>query len=139
MRTSNEIIDKSKLVKLLNLTTSTNDHEALVAIRKANQHIQKHNFTWDKLIWSSQKVDERTGSTDRESNSKLSHTDIVELKRFSTIELIELFELILDSCLQNGSRVFIKSVLLQWERSGGLLSRKQWDSIVSIAIAVGAL
>jgi hypothetical protein len=43
-------IDKSKLIKLLNLTTSSNDHEALQAIRFANKILENNKLTWDDLI-----------------------------------------------------------------------------------------
>jgi len=33
-------MDRNRLIKLLNLTTSTNDHEALIAMRKANQMVE---------------------------------------------------------------------------------------------------
>lgn len=39
--------DTDKLVKFLNLTQSDNDHEALAAIRKANEILKKNGITWD--------------------------------------------------------------------------------------------
>jgi hypothetical protein len=33
-------MDTNRLIKLLNLTTSTNDHEALIAMRKANEMVE---------------------------------------------------------------------------------------------------
>lgn len=38
------------LTKLLKMTTSSNDGEALVAIRKANAYIKQHKLTWDELL-----------------------------------------------------------------------------------------
>lgn len=43
-------MDKSKLVKLLNLTSSENDNEALSALRKANSILSRHGKRWDDLI-----------------------------------------------------------------------------------------
>jgi hypothetical protein len=40
-------MDVEKLVKLMNLTFSSNDHEALSALRKCNQVLSDH-----KLLWS---------------------------------------------------------------------------------------
>lgn len=42
--------DLELLVKMMNLTTSENDHEALVALRKANALIKKFSKTWETLI-----------------------------------------------------------------------------------------
>jgi len=41
---------KEKLVKVLMLTQSPADGEALSAIRIANALLQKHNMTWDQII-----------------------------------------------------------------------------------------
>ncbi len=38
------------LIKLLRMTTSPNDGEALVALRKATQLLDSAGWTWDKLI-----------------------------------------------------------------------------------------
>jgi len=42
--------DKLLLVKFLNLSTSNNDHEALSAIRKANELLKKNNKAWNDLF-----------------------------------------------------------------------------------------
>lgn len=39
-----------RLLKILRLTTSPNDHEALAAIRKANEMLSSNDTSWDKLI-----------------------------------------------------------------------------------------
>ena len=39
-----------KLIKLLNLSTSNNDNEALSAIRTANAILKKNNILWDKIL-----------------------------------------------------------------------------------------
>lgn len=43
-------MDLEMLVKLLNLSTSSEDGEALSAIRHANKLIKKHNIPWEKII-----------------------------------------------------------------------------------------
>lgn len=50
MSTGNQNLDL--LIKLLNLTTSSQDGEALVAIRKANEQLSRFNATWESLIRS---------------------------------------------------------------------------------------
>jgi hypothetical protein len=43
-------MDKSKIIKLLSLTQSDNDHEALNAIRMANRILRTNEFTWEKFF-----------------------------------------------------------------------------------------
>jgi len=43
-------MDKSKLLKLLRLTQSDNDHGALLALRKANKLLSQSNQTWDSIL-----------------------------------------------------------------------------------------
>jgi hypothetical protein len=38
------------LIKLMKLTASTNDSEALLAIRKANEQLQKFGGDWERLL-----------------------------------------------------------------------------------------
>jgi len=42
--------DKSRLVKVLTLTQSDNDGEALNAIRAANFLLKKNSLTWEMLL-----------------------------------------------------------------------------------------
>lgn len=48
-------MDIDKLIKLLNLSQSPNDSEALSAIRKVNKTIKDSGVRWEDLILSSQK------------------------------------------------------------------------------------
>lgn len=41
---------KDKIIKLLKLSSSNNDNEALLAIKTANQILKKNNATWDDLF-----------------------------------------------------------------------------------------
>lgn len=43
-------IDRDRLVKILGLTTSSNDGEALSALRKANEIIKGENLTWSDVL-----------------------------------------------------------------------------------------
>lgn len=43
-------MDNARLVKLLNLTTSDNDHEALSAMRMANKIVREAGKRWNDLI-----------------------------------------------------------------------------------------
>lgn len=43
-------LDKDRLVKLLNLTASSHDGEALAAIRKSNELLQQHKSSWSAVM-----------------------------------------------------------------------------------------
>lgn len=42
--------DREKIIKLMNLATSSNDAEALSALRMANNLLKKENMLWDKFL-----------------------------------------------------------------------------------------
>ena len=44
------MLDRDRLAKLLALTTSLNDNEALAAIRKANEIVEGAGLTWDQVL-----------------------------------------------------------------------------------------
>jgi len=46
-----------KLLKILKMTTSPNDNEALVAIRKVNEMLKSNNCEWDDIIRQIEKYD----------------------------------------------------------------------------------
>jgi hypothetical protein len=58
-------MDREKLIKLLNLTASKNDAEALTAIRKVNLEIGEKSWkdiismSWDELIFQPVKDDQK--------------------------------------------------------------------------------
>lgn len=43
-------MDRNLLIKLLNMTTSDHDNEALTAIRRSNALLKQSNLSWDDLI-----------------------------------------------------------------------------------------
>lgn len=43
-------MDKTRLLKLLHLSESTNDNEALSSIRKINLLIKEDNLSWEDII-----------------------------------------------------------------------------------------
>lgn len=62
-------MDRSKLAKILSLTQSENDHEALSASRMANSLLKKENLTWGQVLGS---------DAAKPSGSKQSDRDIYE-------------------------------------------------------------
>lgn len=51
-------MDKTKLLKLLHLSESTNDGEALSSIRKANDLIKEDNSSWEDIVNISDALEE---------------------------------------------------------------------------------
>lgn len=43
-------LDRDRLTKLLALTTSDNDHEALVALRMANELLKREKLSWVEVL-----------------------------------------------------------------------------------------
>lgn len=44
------MLDRDRLIKILGLTTSSSDGEALSALRKANEIIAGENMTWEEVL-----------------------------------------------------------------------------------------
>src|ERR1035441_10306125 len=44
------VLDRERLIKVLAMTTSPNDSEALSAMRKANEIIRAENLTWAEVL-----------------------------------------------------------------------------------------
>jgi len=51
-------LDKTKLIKLLNLTSSNSDGEALNALRIANKMLTENNITWQQIVTGDYKTPE---------------------------------------------------------------------------------
>lgn len=43
-------MDRLKLIKFLNLSSSANDSESLSSIRKANLYLKENNSSWSELL-----------------------------------------------------------------------------------------
>jgi hypothetical protein len=51
-----ELQNLKLLIKFLGMTRSSNDAEALVAMRKANEHLDKFKATWEELLSNKVKI-----------------------------------------------------------------------------------
>lgn len=56
---------RKRLIKLLNMTSSTSDHEALSAVRRANELLKKEAVNWEQLV--SGKSELRVGASNTRS------------------------------------------------------------------------
>jgi hypothetical protein len=133
------VLDKQKLVKVLNLTRSSSDGEALSAIRKANSMLDKEGCLWDKVLSQSEFGFNRSAS---EPKNKTSWEDeLADLIRraeqakkkaeqpkysynvYSSTDI----EKMLKVCLRDvdgAPRAFIQSLKEHWEEFGTLTGRQ---------------
>jgi hypothetical protein len=111
---------RDRITKLLNLTTSPNDNEALSAMRMANESINKSGLTWNVLIGDFQE----TKATPKPQQSKTN-----SYSPENTIE--EMFEFIYENAWDDFDFSFIDSIQ-EWYESSGNLTYKQVKGLKSI-------
>ena len=58
-------IDRERLIRLLRMTESDRDAEALIAIRKSNQMLKQNGMSWSDVIDLPQSAEAPFASTDR--------------------------------------------------------------------------
>lgn len=119
-------LDLEKLVKLLNLSTSDNPHEALLVITKANEIVKKVGLTWDEILLGGKKSKEevpdwkKKQKQDKEFFQSDPRNNFIVSKIFSWLERKEIY-----------ASTFIESLKSQYVRKG-YLSSSQLDSLVKI-------
>jgi hypothetical protein len=120
----------AQFVKLMMMTTTTNDHEALVAIRKANALLASANVNWEEFLGA---VDEaKASSSSTRSNSDSDFSDIHGSSSYqgsgacSDASLIDpMFEQAFANVRPGSSfRDFIESIHEWWETRGYLTQRQ---------------
>lgn len=113
------------LRRLMQQTTSDNDHEALAALRKANALLRGDNVTWDKFFSRTVTVvnDFEPAEDDiPSSQNQARHDKMIDAA----------FEVLERKSLRNGAEDFIASLHEQWltRRS---LSEKQQEALFKFA------
>jgi hypothetical protein len=121
-------LELEKVVKLLNLSTSDNDHEALLAISKANEFVRKANLTWDEILLKEKpkvhapipewKRGQEEARREFESNPQFGKTCEYAFSKLLDLEGLK-------------ARDFILSLQSQYQRKG-YLSMKQIESLVLV-------
>jgi hypothetical protein len=101
--------DRDRFVKLMMLTQSDHDGEALVALRKANGLLVRDNQNWQEFI---------DGKTVTTVNNNVDDAGLEEM-----------FEFLFDR-VRGSFRLFIDDVHRQWVRKGSV-SPKQYDAVLS--------
>jgi len=106
-------MDVTKLIKLMNLTTSTFDGEALNAIRKANLLLAESNISWAEFI--------------KEKNIIININEII-IKKPRDPQIEEMLRLCKKGVRSSSGKMFINS-LADWYKKHGSLSEKQLISL----------
>jgi hypothetical protein len=104
--------DFEKFIKLMMMTTSDQDHEALVALRKANAIIAGMNNNWEEVLRGKVKV---VGIAQQQSYNAtyVHHTNATEIDA--------MFETLLRTVPRQSSfRDFVEDVHGYWENRGYL-------------------
>jgi hypothetical protein len=119
----------AQFVKLMMMTTSSHDQEALTAIRKANAILASANVNWEEFLGA---VDEVKASSTRHANSDSDFSDINGSSSYrgsgacSDASLIDpMFEQAFANVRPGSSfRDFIESIHEWWETRGYLTQRQ---------------
>lgn len=135
-------------IKLMMLTTSDNDSEALSALRKANAILAQANVNWSEFLSAvqSNKVDNsfRTPPSQRQQRRNQSHSSGFSANAFSDVggdrtekfddaKIINpMFEQAFKNAGNSSFRDFLDSVHEWWEDKG-FLTEKQYYSVKKAA------
>lgn len=115
-------MDHSKIIKLLSLTQSDNDHEALSAIRNANKILLKNNFTWHQLLYHEKHEYKHT------TNKKERTDESVYCDWWNSLSVREQLEIIdeieYNLSLDDPYFAVVKSIISRFKRDGHI-SNKQ--------------
>jgi len=101
---------QTKVLKLLNLSSSSNDGEALNSIRIANEILKKHKLDWEKFMMFPKMTDAQS----RRTTGKEHPDDEIQV----------MFELVLKRVEGQKAEEFINSIHSFWKRTG-FLTKKQ--------------
>ncbi len=121
------IVDREKILKLLNLTKSPNDNEALLAIRMANKMIEKCNSDWMGFLKI--EIVKNTGTEWKPRPQRETYRDTNY--QYKSDNLDEMFEQLRNAFLPKNTLEFINSVFEQYS-SRGRISIKQYYSLVRL-------
>ena len=108
-----------KIAKLLNLSKSDNDNEALAAIRLANKRLAEKGLSWDVVLLPKPKTLSVSGYKPPYNEDDENHE-----------ALMEIFEIVLEKA-RGKTQEFVASVYKQYKQTGRL-SPKQLDILMKI-------
>lgn len=114
-------------VKLMMMTTSANDQEALVALRKANRILSEAKVSWIELLSAlSQK---QTAAPPPRPEPAWEDVGSEKGKRHTDAKEIDgLFDIVLEQKMSDGFEEFLTSVHIWWKQKG-FLTDKQYKAV----------
>jgi hypothetical protein len=119
----------AKIIKLMNLSTSDNDHKALLALRNAQRIVTLHNKSWEDLLKQSEQNQLRSPSPPQRSNPSTPMDKPPRPRsknKQSTYDLqAYLFEFISRKSMDTEQHSFVKSLHSFWCRRGELTPKQQ--------------
>lgn len=118
--------DYAKLAKLMQLTQSSMDGEALAALRMANAMLAKVNLNWAELIKNDFEVPEDNLIALRAGEHDRTFPPSYEQARQSDIE--EIFAMLMTADIEQGFMQVLQSIFSQYNRKRRL-SIKQYATI----------
>jgi hypothetical protein len=124
MTHNNDVPDYTMFLKLLNLTTSPFDHEALSAIRMANAVLARNNHTWEDLLQGKVVMIEPP----EEPKPRTTRGDGFGTRHYDGAEINAYFDTLLNSPSTGSFRDWVESVHDWWEKKG-FLTEAQYNSL----------
>ena len=125
--------DLVKIVKLLNLTTSTNDHEALSAVRKANALLKNHKILWDSLIGDKKKSFDTFFEDIKQDFDWQDHSyrDSWDKLWFNQCKSLDNY---IDECIKGTTLSDLQNILLRSYKTKGKISEKQLATLTKRSV-----
>lgn len=121
---------ESMLVKLMMMTTSSNDSEALIALRKANKLLKEAGVTWQDLL-SALSTPRPSAVPRPRPRPEPEWENVVNAghRRYDNeYEINAMFDALFASHMGEGFAEFVESVNIQWKQRG-FLTGPQYEAI----------
>ena len=111
-------------LKVMEMTTSSHDNEALTALRKANSLLAEQNVTWTELLRAKVKF-RRTTAEERTDKAYRDHAERKAHHVGPDEELDAMFQDLVESIpAESTFREVVLDVLAWWEEKGFLTARQ---------------
>ncbi len=118
-------MNTEKLVKVLELTNSPVDGEALNAIRIANQLLKKENLSWASLIAKPRVHTQPWSTTPPWPHQQRSQAEAAAQAKSNKDKLVEeMFDVVMPHVAGKNSEDFIESLHDAWEKYGRLTPKQ---------------
>ena len=132
-------VDRTRLAKLMGMTTSDHDGEALNALRMANRMLSDAKTTWEQVLQITAKSSEtfRTPPSKRGAGDTSRYGRRADQRRptdntrWTGPEIDPMLSAVAARRLDLGTMAFIASINEQWERKG-FLTTDQYNALKRI-------